>query len=99
MAKRLALKARLKRLEQRQLRKPLKRTIIMGITGRDNADVVGISDGKVHLIRQANEPLEAFTRRAAAVTGSKVLLLNYGGPGAAPERAGELEQQSGPTSA
>ncbi len=99
MKRRTALEARLKKLEQRQLRKPLKRTIIMGITGRDDADVVGISDGKVHLIRQSAEPLEAFTRRAAAVTGSKVLLLNYSGPEAAPERAGELERHSGPASA
>lgn len=96
MAKRLALKARLDRLEKRQLRHHgLKRTIICARTDLLDGDCVGVTDEKVHFTRLPLEPLEALTRRAAKVTGSRFLFLVYR-PQASAEDVGALETSNPP---
>ena len=92
MKRRTALEARLKRLEQRQRGNHLKRQVIFALAERPRSgdDVVGMTDNfKLHIMRQAGEQLEAFERRAAAISGARVLFRVYRTPGAAehPEAA------------
>lgn len=66
---------------------------------KDN-DVVGMTDGrKIHLLRQAEEPLDAFQRRAAEVTGSRFLFRVYGEPQGAAEDTSDVERQIRPATA
>ena len=77
MRKRIELKARLDRLERRQLGSPLKLRIIYGMYDMKDSDVVGMSAGGVHVPRLAQEPLQALQRRAAKVTGAQLLFRVY----------------------
>jgi hypothetical protein len=65
-----SLKARIERLErQRQVGSRLKRRIVFSIKDMADSDIVGMASagGKVHLMRQREEPLSALQRRSAEI--------------------------------
>jgi len=93
MAKRLALKARLKKLEQRQARQPLRRKVIFAVMECDREVVAYSTINGVTVLRLAGEPLETFQARAFAVTGTQFLSTRYAAHSPA-ERDCEAERHS-----
>lgn len=92
MAKRLALKARLKRLEQRKLRQPLRRRILFDVSDRNSCDICAYASmNGVTVVRLAQEPLADFQVRAFAITSAQFLGALYRTPGAASERSPAAE--------
>jgi hypothetical protein len=99
MKRRLALEARLSKLEKRQLRQPLRRLILFDVAEREASEIVAYSSfNGVTVLRLAGEPLEAFRARAFATTGVQFLGARYAAHGAA-ERDGEAEWHSAPSQA
>lgn len=90
--------ARLHRLEQRQLRQPLKRRIVFAIADTVDADCVGMTSscGKVHVPRRAGEPLEAFERRLAEII-PRFAFRCYSAPSNEPEAESWAEREVAPS--
>lgn len=100
MAKRMALRTRIARLEKSQLRKPWKRKIVFAIgDGVPDNYIVGMASsyGRVHVPRMASEPLQAFTRRAAGIIPSNFLFRVYSTPSSA--SAAESDVEDAPSAA
>ena len=78
MKRRTALDARLRRLEQRQLGRSIRCRVIIGIADRSADQIVAMTNGnELHVLRQASEPLAAFTERAGGVIASRFMYRVY----------------------
>lgn len=96
------MKARIERLEKRAIGNPLKRQVIFALAERPRGgdDVIGMTDNfRFCITRQGGEQLEAFERRAAAVSGARVLFRVYRTPGTAAEHPEAAPWHSAPLQA
>jgi len=99
MAKRLALKARLKKLEQQQIGQPLRRKVIFAVMECDREIVAYSTINGVTVLRLAGgEKLEMFQARAFALTGTQFLSTRYAAHSPA-ERDSEAEPGFAPSAA